>query len=191
MITIDTVKDCLEEAVDVAYTYFDDFKHVDFSNIRLTKSIKYLARITKIAFKSGVAYRLDVSETIFNNFNNIEDMKYRLTSTLIYELVHTCPNCYNHGKEFKNHCRIINNKTKYNIWTTTNLNNCEGFNWVEYKKLKEAKIKSKIRYQVTCPCCGKHLGTYVRKSKCIQFPQFFRCGYCKHDGLKIVEEKIK
>ena len=86
MITIDTVKDCLEEAMDVAYTYLDDFKYVDFSNIRLTKSTGYLARIARITFKGGVAYKLDVSETIFNNFNNVEDMKYRLTSTLTLPL---------------------------------------------------------------------------------------------------------
>lgn len=40
-------------------------------------------------------------------------------NTIIHELLHTCPNCMNHGKQWKIWAEVINRNTKYTIKRTT------------------------------------------------------------------------
>lgn len=75
-----------------------------------------------------------------------------IKSTICHELIHTCENCFNHGKVFKKYASILNNKFNYNIARTST---CENF--------KNA-YKLDCKYIVKCKTCG-HVTYLKRKLK--------------------------
>lgn len=94
-------------------------------------------------------------------------------NTMIHELLHTCPDCMNHGKEWKHWANIINANTCYSIKRTTS---CA-------EKGIEPIVKSP-KYTVSCSGCNKkwyynRAGTVVKKiNRC-------KCPYCRTYSLSV------
>lgn len=53
-------------------------------------------------------YTITVSELIWKEYP--KRTKFALTQIIFHELVHTCPNCFNHSKEWREWITLLNEK---------------------------------------------------------------------------------
>lgn len=91
-----------------------------------------------------------------------------LKTTLAHELVHTCPDCFNHGPEFVKIGKMVEEKLGITIST-------KDFDISEI-------IKQRAKYALICPQCEYH--RYLqRKSKRIKSPEYIVCPNCGKTGL--------
>jgi len=87
-----------------------------------------------------------------------------IKETLAHEILHTCPNCMNHGRQWKLYAMIMNNKYNYDISRT---NSCENLG------ITDPNIKQ-ANYVIICNSCGRK--TYKqRMSNVIKSPERYRC----------------
>lgn len=92
-------------------------------------------------------------------------------NTMIHELLHTCPDCMNHGDKWKKWANIVNENTIYNIKRTTS----------SAEKGIEMPVKTP-KYTVTCTDCGREW-FYNRAGAVIQSIRRCRCPYCRTTHL--------
>ena len=154
----DCLKICKDNNIPIA-----DVIHVEV-NSRAKKRWGLCTKNSDGTFTIQIAERLlkdDVSEEA--TFN-----------TMIHELLHTCPNCMNHGAEWKMWANVINRNTKYNIKRTTS---CE-------EKGLEAPAPKAPKYIVACRTCN-HKWNYNRAGSVIQNLSRCKCPYCKDYTLYI------
>lgn len=84
-----------------------------------------------------------------------------MINTIIHELLHTCPGCMNHGKQWKTWAEKVRKTYGYNIKRTSDNDEKEvttgnlNYNAREYK------------YFVYCKKCGKMIAKRKRKSDLI------------------------
>ena len=98
-----------------------------------------------------------------------------LKQTIIHELLHTCPNCLNHGNIWKKYARMVNDATGLNVSRT---NSCEELG-VNRKAIQNYK------YVIICEKCGKKW--YRQKASNItKYPERYKCS-C---GGKLKVERI-
>ena len=114
-------------------------------------------------------FKIEVNRTLLDDRNG----ENGLVNTILHELLHTVPGCFNHGEAWKNCAEIVRRKYGYDIKrcsseeekdvTTGNLNRknvvdkyvlrCEncGHEWRRKKWSKTCANVSRYR----CPCGGK------------------------------------
>lgn len=95
-----------------------------------------------------------------------------LMNTLLHEYLHTCPKCFNHGKEWKRYAKIVNDKYHYNIQTRTSS---------EEKGLDKSLL---YKYELSCPECG-HTWYFGRKSNAVKgalVNHIMTCPCCGYKG---------
>jgi len=116
-------------------------------------------------------YEIEISEVC----SDLSD--FELRNIVMHELVHTCPGCMNHCKQWKELIRKINAAFGYNITTTA-----------DYKRLglDDAVAKPIYNYKVTCVNCGQSLYR-MKRSKLISNPGLYRCSHC---GGRLEVKKI-
>lgn len=85
----------------------------------------------------------------------------KVKQTLAHEILHTCPNCMNHGDTWIKYANMMNRAYGYNIKRTT-----------EYSEFGITKEPSK--YTIVCCSCKKEINR-VKKSKLVEHPEYFRC----------------
>lgn len=93
---------------------------------------------------------------------------HRLSEIIAHELLHTCPNSFDHGKKWKEHGKRAEELLGYHIKRTVKL---EEFGIPEPEKAEKAK------YTIVCRKCGRR---YERKRICplVRRPERYRCGKC-------------
>lgn len=170
----------IEEYIDNAKLIIDNcyslFVPPTIVKITITKARSYWAQI-KYVRKN--CYELRVSN-VFNEIKNEQSFHNRLMSCMIHELIHTLPECWNHGKSFKTIANIVNKyHPEFNIQTATIVKDVD---------IKESVLI--IRYVVKCNNCGAE-SKYTRKPKIWQFletdsiPYYCRCcGKSEFTGIK-------
>lgn len=102
---------------------------------------------------------------------------FGLDSTMYHELLHTCPDCWDHGKTWKHYAEIVNQNTGALVQRTDSAEN-KGVSREEYL----AAIKPKYAYK--CKGCGQ----MVYKTRACAFtkhPERYRCGICKSDFVMV------
>ena len=91
-----------------------------------------------------------------------------IETVILHELLHTCPRCLNHGKQWKTYAAKLNGKYGYRITATSS-----------YKSmgLKDPGSREQVKYLVKCTKCGQE---YPRKRKCnlVENVDRYRCGKC-------------
>ncbi|MEG0156768.1 MAG: SprT-like domain-containing protein [Anaerovoracaceae bacterium] len=99
-----------------------------------------------------------------------------IKTILLHELLHTCPNCMNHGKLWKSYAELLNWKIGYAIKRTATFMERES---------SAKRGKRGVQYLLVCKNCGM---TYQRKnkSKAVLHPENYRCGKCR-GGLVMKE----
>lgn len=107
-------------------------------------------------------FTIQISSVLLDDNNSIEGLK----NTIIHELIHTCVDCMNHGKKWKEYADRVNKHYGYDIKRTSNS---------EEKGVSVNTIKeNKRHYEVTCSSCGKKF-IYYRDCKVTKNPSRFHC----------------
>ena len=96
----------------------------------------------------------------------------QIKATILHELIHTMPNCFNHQRQFKNMCN------KY--YSLANIKNSKEFDNVLIRK---ARVNYK--YKIVCENCGQVLGYRDRLTKVVKHYDLYRCKAC-HGKIKVV-----
>lgn len=127
------------------------------------KTTAYRERRT-IHYRKYNKHHIEISRWLINLNDDI------IKNTIIHELIHCLPDCNNHGKEFKKHSKMINEKLGYNI---SRLGNKKE----DYEKSNiEFKEEINYKYVIICEKCGLK---YYRQRMEKNFIKKFRCGKCK------------
>ena len=116
----------------------------------------------------------DETFTININIRLLESEKtlVGLRSTILHELLHTCPGCMNHGTQWKSYAAKVYNKYGIRISTTDSYLN-KGISQEEQVEYK----KSTAKYKVVCKKCGY---TIYKTKKCdlVNYPGNFSHRNC-------------
>lgn len=98
-----------------------------------------------------------------------------LITTLIHELIHTCPDCMNHGALWKSYAQKVHRAYGYPIQTTIRLDEIYGFSHL-LKEGSDAGVSSgeKYRFVLVCQKCGK-MFFRKRASQTLKHPEHYRC----------------
>lgn len=117
-------------------------------------------------------YEIEISDRLLN-----DDVSEEATfNTMIHELIHTCPDCMNHGKEWKKWADVINRNTNYNIKRTTSY-------------AEKGVEPPAPKYIVGCRTCS-HKWYYNRAGAVVQNFAYYKCPYCKDFTLYMRTNKI-
>ncbi len=126
-------------------------------NSNITINTRAKGRFGQCKKRNG-KYTIEISQHL------TQAKQEHIKETLVHEILHTCPNCMNHGKQWKYYAMRMNMKYGYEISRT---NSCENLG------ITSPKIES-ANYAIVCNNCGKT--TYrQRESKVIKNPEKFRC----------------
>jgi len=99
-------------------------------------------------------YYIDINVTLLDERNGEDG----LINTLLHELLHTCPNCMNHGETWKFYAEKVRRIYGYNIKRTSDNDEKEVMTGnLNYKKRE-------YKYFVYCEKCGKLIAR--RKKAC-------------------------
>lgn len=102
-----------------------------------------------------------------------------LMNTIAHEILHTCKDCMNHGKQWQAMANLVNDcYSKYNI------KRCNSSEEIGIKE--EIPIKEKYKYIVVYENCGKKY-YYMRLPKGAKSNfNGWICNKCKHESLKMI-----
>ena len=111
-----------------------------------------------------------------------------LKDTIFHEIIHTLPNCMNHGSEFKRYAKILNNAYGTNITRCSSMDEKYGKEYAETLRKRNNKSSSKKLYEVYCEYCGKirASGYYQRMPKWYAHTESYKCGICHRQLTKVV-----
>ena len=107
-------------------------------------------------------------------------------STIMHEIIHTIPNCFNHGPNFQKVANVLNGHFNYKIARTSSDINYSSF-------LQNEREKRGIAYLIHCNTCGKDLKHYYRTTKIIKSiknnEKRYMCPFCRSTNLSIISGK--
>ena len=119
-----------------------------------------------------------------NNFHNLIDGEEEVKNTLVHEILHSMPNCMNHGEIWKRNALRYSRAYGMDIARTGNCDKYSQFR-KEYEAQKVSSttgmIESKYKYAVKCTCCGTEW-KYQKRSKIVELAykgKKLNCPYCK------------
>ena len=91
-----------------------------------------------------------------------------LETTILHELLHTCPGCFNHGKTWSGYAAKVNREYGYNVARTIH---CEA----------AAQRRNEIepyKYKVICKSCGKVVAKKRRICDLVRYPSYYHHTNC-------------
>lgn len=106
-----------------------------------------------------------------------------LRTVIMHELLHTCPNCITHSKEWKQYAKIVTDTCGYSINVTDDYYQL-GISTKDYIRYLQPK------YAFECLNCG----LVVAKSRACHMTKhyvLYRCSSCGGFLLKISEDRLK
>ena len=109
-------------------------------------------------------FRIEISEWVMDLNEDI------IKNTIIHELIHCLPRCNNHGENFKEYAKSINDNLGYNITRVGNKEKDFNKSNLEYKD-KEIKYN----YKIICESCNY---SFFRQRVRKNFTKKYRCGKC-------------
>lgn len=92
-----------------------------------------------------------------------------IKQTLAHEVLHTCPDCHNHGAPWKTYAKRMNETYGYQIKRT---DTAEHLGIPEEAQRKRTPLKEK--YILVCKNCGSRIAR-TRMSNVIKYPGRYRC----------------
>lgn len=106
-------------------------------------------------YQSG-RYWIEVSRSILDD----EEL---LKLTLVHELLHACPGCRDHGRQWKAYAREVYERLGYHIERTVRTD-------APYVPLRHEEVK----YILECQSCGTQIKR-MRMSRAVKSPWLYRC----------------
>lgn len=128
-------------------------------NTRLRKAMGRCKRKTNLL---GVCYEIEVAGCMLAD--NVDEMEIR--DTIMHELIHTCPRCFDHGYYFHHYAEIVNRKYGYHVDT-----------YVDTEQVKAAGViikEESYKYILKCKVCGREFKR-KRMSDAVQNPAMYHC----------------
>ena len=108
-------------------------------------------------------YTINISTRLLRENVPINGLK----STIMHELLHTCPNSFNHGKTWKRYAEQVNSKYGYNV-QRCDTSNDKGV----------VEIISDVKFAYKCLGCGA-IVVRNRASNFTKHPENYRCSACR------------
>ena len=139
-----------------------------YSEIPLFKSTKTLGNCRKVS--NGV-FKISLNAELVEKGTDKE-----IKATILHELIHTMPNCFNHKWQFKN-----------KAWKYQRLTNLDATSHAYGFQLTKTP-KAQYKYKVVCEKCGQVICYRNKKSKVITHADNYRCKKCKGD-IKILDNR--
>ena len=102
-----------------------------------------------------------------------------IRETLMHELIHTCPDCLNHGKVWKKWAKVANDTYGYSIERCSSKGDFDLRKGAE----KKGRTRATIKHKVSCPGCGT-VWYRTRHSNLTLHAEEYTCG-CGHKGLRL------
>lgn len=121
------------------------------------------------------SYNININADLLKS----EESHIGLVSTVVHELLHTCPNCMKHTGEWKMYADKVNVAYGYKGISITRCKSAEDLG------VKELPVFTTYKYAVVCPICGAFV-KYTRKSKCVIHPEWYTCGRCGRNELETI-----
>ena len=128
-------------------------------NTRLRKA---MGRCIKKTNMLGVCYEIEIAGCMVAD--GVDDMEIR--DTIMHELIHTCPGCWDHGNVFHHFADIVNRKYGYHVDT-----------YADREQLEAAGVVIKdpgYKYMLKCNVCG-HEFKRKRWSDVLRYPELYHC----------------
>lgn len=91
-----------------------------------------------------------------------------LETTLIHELIHTCPGCWNHGATWSRYAAKVNREYGYNVARLINCKTAE-------QRRNEAEP---YKYKVICKSCGQVVAKRKRICDLVSYPSHYHHKVC-------------
>lgn len=161
-------RECEEELTRINMDFSDKIVRV-VVNGRLRTTLGVCNRSRMAGF---FMFTIDINPALLAD--NVDDMEVK--DTIIHEMLHTCPDCFDHGYEWKRRADRVNRMLGYHVSRTASRANLEAAN----VKVKREEFK----YALECIECGSQY-KYKRWGKALEMPSRYRCGKC-HGDLKTV-----
>lgn len=180
--------ECIKELKSIGFEFLNKEINIQISKrnnkrygcCKPEKPYESYKKIEKKGFRYIIKYENYQKYTIEISPWVMELKEEIIKNTIIHELIHCMPYCTNHGKEFKQYAKIVNEKLGYNITRTGNKQE-------DYQKSNiEYEAKNDYKYKIQCKKCGQ---IYYRKRLKKSFTKKYRCGKCK-GKLIIVKNKF-
>lgn len=151
-----------EIMLDVANRMENAGLHIDFTHVKPQVEFCRKEKAYAACYRKNGMFTIKVSKYALN----IDETAMR--NTICHELIHTLPNCFNHGVNFKRCADIVNRKCGVCVLTKGCLN----------ENGEQAKMERPTpKYVVTCKCCG-HKYFHTRKCTAVAYPELYSCGHC-------------
>lgn len=160
--------ECEEELRRINMDFSDKIVRVS-TNGRLRTTLGVCNRSRMLGM---FTFTIDINPVLL--VDNVDDMEAK--DTIIHEILHTCPGCFDHGYEWKSRADRVNRMLGYHVSRTANRADLEAAN----VKVKREEFK----YALECVECGTQY-KYKRWGKALETPSRYRCGKCYAD-LKAV-----
>lgn len=172
----------LQKVFQNCITMMDEI-HMDYGNItKVTVNTRAKSRWGQckckvIGFKYNGSplyeYSINISSLLLNERVPIE----ALQNTIIHEILHTCPDCLNHGYEWKRRAAIVKNKLGYDI------KRCSD---ADEKGIDKNLVNGyrKPNYIVRCKKCGREVNK-MRMCSIVKYPELWRCGVCSGEFERV------
>ena len=176
-VTYELVGKMFKEADQMMKRIFPNtYKSPIFVKIRITNAHYYWMQIGKLLLENN-RWTLKISRE-FENYTDDERASKRMLESMIHELIHTLPDCMNHGYDFLYAANLFMKRyPEYEI--TVKSGGGEGY----VAPRKEIHYK----YIITCPKCGKTY-KYQRKTDAVRYPFLYHCT-CGCNSLEVAEVK--
>jgi len=137
-----------------------------------TKYYEIIGRRRYIRYAKYKKHTIEISKWVMELDERI------IKNTIIHEIIHCMPYCNNHGKQFKEYAKYINNKLGYNISRIGNKQEDFEKSNVKYNE------KVKYNYKIVCEKCMQN---FYRQRLNRYFERRYRCGKC---GGKFIVYKV-
>lgn len=157
----------LKKIIEECFAILDDLQIPYDKNV----TIKYNGRITKkwgYCRKLKLGFEISIAKVL--GYSDTPDKTIK--SVLLHELLHTCPDCFNHGKQWKKYAKLIKKRYNIKISTTSNAEDM-GINPHYYIKCRKCDVKAwypmKPRnMEQRCPVCNSKKLSCFYKNKGIK-----------------------
>lgn len=145
----------VEELFTVAVNLLTPLQY-ELPNIKVEASNR-LKRALGQAVRTGHDnYRIQISTHHLKHRSGAESL-----DTMIHEILHCLPECFNHGKHWKHEAYRVNELLGMNIDTKANI------------EITEEELNG-YNHAIQCKECGTIMG-YMRRTKAYRSPELYRC----------------
>lgn len=152
--------------------------HIPYTPLPISYTVNSRARRWGQCAKENGLYSINISKTLLDERNDEKG----LLNTLLHELLHTCPGCMNHGKDWKWYAEIVRRETGIDIQRLSS----PDMKGVEVD-LRPVHSHEK-KYFIQCDKCG-HIFQREKKSKVVQNVANYRCR-CGGDLILLSDDEI-